>query len=149
VVKEKADMTISTFSNAQDPYLRIARQRFGIDVEAAATSGDPAEIKRVQTLLDALAEAYEIGFEDGEHYVTSNDVPLDECVTTLDTAPASAPIPLSPSHHHFPNSTDERCCWNTEAVCRLSPPGKRRVRAWLHSRTARSWTHTHPHQQLA
>lgn len=85
-MKEKADMTISTFSNAQDPYLRIARQRFGIDVEAAATSGDPAEIKRVQTLLDALAEAYEIGFEDGEHYVTSNDVPLDECVTTLDTA---------------------------------------------------------------
>lgn len=79
-------MTISIFRNAQDLYLRIARQRFGIDVEAAATSGDPAEIARVQTLLDALAEAYELGFEDGEHYVTSNDVPLEECVTTLDTS---------------------------------------------------------------
>ncbi|MFZ5635454.1 MAG: hypothetical protein ACOY82_02595 [Pseudomonadota bacterium] len=85
-MKEQADMTISTLRNAQDPYLRIARQRFGIDVEAAMTSGDPAEIARVQTLLDALAEAYELGFEDGEHYVTSNDVPMEECVTTLDTA---------------------------------------------------------------
>lgn len=78
-------MTARVFRNDQDPYSRIARERFGIDIDMVAASGNPTEIARVQTLLDALAEAYEIGFEDGERYVTSNDVPLDECVTALDT----------------------------------------------------------------
>jgi hypothetical protein len=79
-------MTTHEFRNDQDPYRRIARGRFGIDIDVVATSGNPTEVARVQTLLDALAEAYEIGFEDGERYVTSNDVPLDECVTALDTS---------------------------------------------------------------
>ena len=78
-------MTAHEFRNDQDPYRRIARERFGIDIDAVSASGNPTEIARVQTLLDALAEAYEIGFEDGERYITSNDVPLDECVTALDT----------------------------------------------------------------
>jgi hypothetical protein len=78
-------MSTHVFRNDQDPYRHIARDRFGTDIDVVATSGNPTEIARIQTLLDALAEAYEIGFEDGERYVTSNDVPLAECVTTLDT----------------------------------------------------------------
>lgn len=79
-------MTAHMFRNDQGPYLRIARDRFGTDIDVVAASGNPTQIARVQTLLDALAEAYEVGFEDGERYVTSNDVPMDECVTSLDTA---------------------------------------------------------------
>jgi hypothetical protein len=79
-------MTSHVFRNDQDPYRRIARDRFGTDIDVVAASGNPTEIARIQTLLDALAEAYEIGFEDGERYVTSNDVPMEECVTSLDTA---------------------------------------------------------------
>jgi hypothetical protein len=78
-------MTTHVFRNDQDPYRRIVRDRFDTDIDVVAASGNPTEIARIQTLLDALAGAYEIGFEDGERYVTSNDVPLAECVTTLDT----------------------------------------------------------------
>ena len=79
-------MTAHMFRNDQDPYRRIARDRFGTDIDVVAASCNPTEISRVQALLDALAEAYEVGFEDGERYVTSNDVPMEECVTSLDTA---------------------------------------------------------------
>lgn len=79
-------MGTKTLRNDQDPYRRIAKDRFGIDVDTAVATGDTAAIAELQRLLDALVEAYEIGFEDGERYVTSNDVPLDECVASLDTA---------------------------------------------------------------
>lgn len=79
-------MGTTTIRNDQDPYRRIAKVRFGIDIDTVIATGDAAAIADLQRVLDALAEAYEIGFEDGERYVTSNDVPLDECVTSLDTA---------------------------------------------------------------
>lgn len=79
-------MGTTTLRNDQDPYRRIAKVRFGIDIDTVIATGNAAAIADLQRLLDALAEAYEIGFEDGERYVTSNDVPLEECVTSLDTA---------------------------------------------------------------
>jgi hypothetical protein len=79
-------MGTTTLRNDQDPYRRIAKDRFGIDVDTVVATGDAAAIADLQRLLDALAEAYEIGFEDGERYITSNDVPLEECLTSLDTA---------------------------------------------------------------
>lgn len=79
-------MGTTTLRNDQDPYRRIAKDRFGIDVDTVVATGDAAVIADLQRLLDALAETYEIGFEDGERYVTSNDVPLHECVASLDTA---------------------------------------------------------------
>jgi hypothetical protein len=75
-----------SFRYDQEPYRRILRDRLQIDLDTLAGSGDAAAIAHAQQLLDTLAEAYEIGFEDGERYLTSNDVPLEECVTTLDTA---------------------------------------------------------------
>lgn len=79
-------MGTTTLRNDQAPYRRIATDRLGIDIDTVVAAGDAAAIAELQRLLDALAETYEIGFEDGERYVTSNDVPLDECVTSLDTA---------------------------------------------------------------
>ncbi len=64
--------------NDQDLYRRIEKHPFEIEIDEALATGDAAAIANLQRLLGAVAEAYEIGFEDGEHYITSNVVPLAE-----------------------------------------------------------------------
>ena len=115
-------MGTTMLRNDQDPYRRIAKDRFGIDVDTVVATGDAGAIADLQRLLDALAEAYEIGFEDGERYITSNDVPLDECVTSLDTAFLLAMHRGDPDlRAHVLAEITRRAASGTDAIVGFSP----------------------------
>jgi hypothetical protein len=79
------DMTAYAFEHNEDPYRFIVRARHGIDIDAVAVSGDIDRIAHVQRLLDGLAEAYRMGFEDGERLATITDWPVKDLVAELRT----------------------------------------------------------------
>ena len=78
-------MTPHAFEHNEDPYRFIVQERHGIDIDAVAVSGDAERIAHVQRLLDALAEVYTMGFEDGERLATITDWPANELVAELRT----------------------------------------------------------------
>ena len=78
-------MTPHVFKHNEDPYRFIVQERHGIDIDAVAASGDTQRIAHAQRLLDALAEVYTMGFEDGERLATITDWPANDLVAELRT----------------------------------------------------------------
>ena len=78
-------MNQHAFRNNEDPYRFIVQERHGIDIDAVAVSDDAERIAHVQCLLDALAEVYTMGFEDGERHATITDWPVNDLVAELRT----------------------------------------------------------------
>ena len=78
-------MDTPPFRHNEDPFRFIATARLGIDIEAVAASGDAARIAETQRLLDALAEVYRMGFEDGERLAIIVDFPVRDLVAELRT----------------------------------------------------------------
>lgn len=78
-------MNVHSFRHNEDPFRFIAISHFGIDIDAAAVSGDTSRIAEVQRLLDGLAEVYRMGFEDGERLAIIVDFPVPDFVAELRT----------------------------------------------------------------
>ena len=76
-------MSTHAFRNNEDPFRFIVRERFDIDIDAVAVSGNANGIAHVQRLLDGLEEVYRMGFEDGERDATIIDWPLGDLVAQL------------------------------------------------------------------
>jgi predicted mannosyl-3-phosphoglycerate phosphatase (HAD superfamily) len=84
-VIEEIEMTAHAFRNNDDPFRFIVRERYGIDIDAVAASGDVHRITHAQRLLDGLAEVHTMGFEDGERDAPIIDWPLADLVAELRT----------------------------------------------------------------
>jgi hypothetical protein len=82
---EADPVNAQTFRNNEDPFRFIAISHFGLDIDAAAASGDALRIAEVQRLLDGLAEIYRMGFEDGERLAIIVDYPVPDLVAELRT----------------------------------------------------------------
>lgn len=78
-------MNAHVLRHNEDPFRFIAISHFGIDIDAAAVSGDTSRIAEVQRLLDGLAEVYRFGFEDGERLATIVDFPVPDLLAELRT----------------------------------------------------------------
>lgn len=82
---EDTPMNAHVLRHNEDPFRFIAISHFGIDIDAAAVSGDTSRIAEVQRLLDGLAEVYRFGFEDGERLATIVDFPVPDLLAELRT----------------------------------------------------------------
>ncbi len=76
-------MSTHAFRNNEDPFRFIARERFDVDIDAVAMSGNANGIAHVQRLLDGREEVHWMGFEDGERDATIIDWPLGDLVAEL------------------------------------------------------------------